>query len=241
MAYYSLKHGVGRGQRNDSMDVIVVQVLLKKHLYNVKTDGVYTEDLQTSIDTFQKEVEKLIIQTGTVTPGSNTLRQLELALGEPYELNSNKLLLAAEILEVIKPMGVRFYCNAQPNKKMTINSGRRTTASQASAMYIKLAQGDNIVALYVNKTAAKEIADAYAAGVKAKQSAAEITSAINAKLDNQVSRGVYISNHLSAKAFDVKSINLTASQQALVAKIGKEYCRTVIKETKPPHFHLELH
>jgi hypothetical protein len=241
MAYYSLKNGVGRGQRNDSMDVHVVQVLLTKHQYTVKTDGVYTEELQTKIEAFQTEIEKMLIATGTVTAGSNTLRRLELALGEPYELASNNLVLGVDILDVVKPMGVRFYCNAKPNKTMVITSGRRTTASQADAMYTKLTLGDDILKLYKNKKAAKEVVDAYNAAVQEKLGVAQTKAAIKSTLDTQVAGGVYISSHLNAKAFDIRSRDLSGAQKTVFSTIGNEYCRKVILEGKPPHFHLEIH
>lgn len=241
MAYYSLKHGVGKNQRNDSMDVLVVQVLLNKHQYKVKSDGVYSEELQTNIEKFQTEVEKLLIATGTVTPGSATLGRLEMALGEPYELANANLVLSVDIIDVIKPLGVRFYCNAVPNKTMVVTSGRRTTASQADAMYTKLTLGDDIVGLYRNKTAAKQIVDAYSKAVKEKLSANDTKAAIQTALDTQVAAGTYISSHLNAKAFDIRSRDLSGAQKTTFSKIGNEYCRKVILEGKPPHFHLEIH
>ncbi len=241
MAYYSIKYGVGRNQRNDSMDVLVVQVLLNKHQYKVKTDGLHSEELQQNIEKFQTEVEKMIIATGTVTAGSATLSRLEMALGESYEISGSNIILAVDIIDVIKPMGVRFYCNAVPNKKMVVTSGRRTTTSQADAMYTKLTLGDNIVGLYKNKTAAQQVADAYAQAVKDKLGVAATKAAIKSVLDTQVAAGTYISSHLNAKAFDIRSRDLSAGQKTMMTKIGNEFCRKVILEAKPPHFHLEIH
>jgi len=240
MAYYSLKNGVGKNQRNDSMDVLVVQVLLNKHQYKVKTDGLYTEDLQTSIESFQTEVEKMLIATGTVIGGSATLSRLEMALGEPYELAEPNLIMSADIIDVIKPMGVRFYCNAVPNKTMVVTSGRRTTVSQADAMYKKLKLGDDILGLYKNKTAAQQVLDSYNQSVKDKLGEQATKNAIQATLDKQVAAGTYISNHLNAKAFDIRSRDLSGAQKTVFTKIGNEYCRKVILEGKPPHFHLEI-
>jgi hypothetical protein len=241
MPYYSLKNGVGKNQRNDSMDVLVVQVLLNKHLYKVKTDGVYTEDLQANIEKFQTEIEKMLIPSGTVTAGSATLSRLEMALGEPYQLAEQNLVMSTDIIDVIKPMGVRFYCNAVPNKTMVVTSGRRTTVSQADAMYKKLKLGDDILGLYKNKTAAKQVLDTYNQAVKDKLGEQATKNAIQATLDTQVAAGTYISNHLNAKAFDIRSRDLSGAQKAVFTKIGNEYCRKVIQEGKPPHFHLEIY
>ncbi len=240
MAYYSIRNGVGKGQKNDSMDVKVVQVLLSKHLYKVKTDGVYSEDLQTGIESFQKEIEKMLVATGTVTAGCTTLTRLESALPAAYEIADTDIVLGDDIISVIRPMGVRFYCNASPNKVMVITSGRRSTAAQADAMYTKLNLKDDLLKLYKNKTAAQEVINAYNKAVKDKLSVAETKAAIQSTLDAQVAKGTYISNHLNAKAFDVRSRDLSGAQKTVFTKIGNEYCRKVINEGKPPHFHLEI-
>ncbi|HEV8158399.1 MAG TPA: LysM peptidoglycan-binding domain-containing protein, partial [Pyrinomonadaceae bacterium] len=119
----------------------------------------------------------------------------------------------------------------------TVTSGTRTAHSQAQAMYTKLQLGDNL-SVYRNKTALGEVKTAYNQARAAGKSPGEVVDAMSRVIENQTNRGVYISRHLRGGATDVsvRGLNEAAFRQAL-AKAG---ITDYVRETKPPHFHIQF-
>mgnify|MGYP000116621815 CR=1 FL=1 len=126
-------------------------------------------------------------------------------------------------------------------KHLTITSGSRDASRQAKAMYKMLRLGGDIVRLYRNKEAAREIKETYDERRASRRSGGEIVEAIYATLKRQIDRGVFISAHLRAGAVDVRNRDMSAAEKkafaAAVAEIGGV---SLLEETTPPHFHLEV-
>jgi peptidoglycan hydrolase-like protein with peptidoglycan-binding domain len=122
---------------------------------------------------------------------------------------------------------------------LRITDGTRTAQDQAERIYDKILANDT--GIYRNQTALAEIRRAYDAGVRTHRSRAQIVNEMAAVIQDQMGRGVYISRHLRAGAVDVSVRNMTARDERAfresVAAVGGV---TVLRETRPPHFHLQF-
>jgi len=126
-------------------------------------------------------------------------------------------------------------------KTLVITSGTRDPAQQAKAMYKMLRLGADIVRLYRNKAAAREIKQAYDAGRAARKSAEQIVADMYELIRGQVAREVFISAHLRAGAVDVRNRGMSAAaKKALIACAAEVQGVYLLEETKPPHFHLQI-
>jgi len=157
-------------------------------------------------------------------------------MAEHYSLKSG-VTLDTEIEKKVKKIADKYFNLTK--KDIVITSGTRSSSSQASAMYGKTSGGDKLV-VYKDQTSAKEILNAYDAGVKAKKSKAEIIADIKDEIDEQIKNGNYISKHLKKGAVDVRSRNMSESDKTNFKKAAAGVASTVILETTPPHFHLQF-
>ncbi|MEO6589341.1 MAG: peptidoglycan-binding protein, partial [Pyrinomonadaceae bacterium] len=151
--------------------------------------------------------------------------------GENYTVLSNILMTKSLQKKVEKVANLYF---AAKNTKLVVTSGYRPPERQAPAMFDKIVnEGEGTVRkLYKNKVAINEIITSYTANKKDREKAiAAMTDTIN----KQVSRGVFISNHLLSNAVDIRK---TANAAALSNAVIKAGGRVVIESN---HFHLELH
>lgn len=124
-------------------------------------------------------------------------------------------------------------------KTLVVTSGTRDPHDQAEAVYDKLQGGDDIVRLYKHKEAALELKTAYDRH-RAKGRAATI-AAMEKTIRSQIGRGIYISSHLRAGAADIRSNDMTPMErrhfvEGALATKGV----SVLYETIPPHFHVQL-
>ncbi|MGH2532328.1 MAG: hypothetical protein ACRDJW_08460 [Thermomicrobiales bacterium] len=184
------------------------------------------------------EVQRFRI-VGMTSAGTVLARQSAPAAGttKHYTLQSG-VTLSAAVEKKVAEIADDYY--ADRKKDIVVTSGTRTASSQASAMYTKLEAGDDIVKLYKNKTAVKEIKKAYDDGKAAKKSRTEIVDAMTAVIETQIKAGTYISKHLRAGAVDVRSKDMTADDKKAFRKAAKGKATKVILETKPPHWHLQF-
>ena len=60
------------------------------------------------------------------------------------------------------------------------------------------------------------------------------------EIDKQIGKGVYLSKHLKKGAVDVRIRDMTSSEKEAFKKAVKDVADSVILETIPPHFHLQL-
>lgn len=128
-------------------------------------------------------------------------------------------------------------------KKLVVTGGTRTPARQAKLMIDKLRHGEDIVALYENKVAARAIRDAYLEGKDKKLSDKALVRTVRKVIEAQMARGVFISQHLQSGAADVRSRDMApADVIAFKAAVKAEPGVLLVdeRETAAPHFHLGL-
>ena len=125
------------------------------------------------------------------------------------------------------------------NKEIVLTDGVRTAQDQAAQVYAKILAHD--LTIYTNQKAAREIKAAYDLAVSAGKSKSEVIKAMADVIGKQVKSKIYLSKHLTGKAFDVRSKDMTAHQKQtfkqVVQTIGGV---TMLEEGKPPHFHIQL-
>jgi hypothetical protein len=131
---------------------------------------------------------------------------------------------------------------AATGQRLVVTSGTRSAASQAKAMYDKLAGGDDVYGLYANKTAVSAIIKAYDDGVQAGSSAKDIKAAMTDVINQQMASGTFISRHLLGGAVDVRITNMNASQRAAFQKAVRDQgsFSGPDEEGIPPHWHMQL-
>jgi hypothetical protein len=122
---------------------------------------------------------------------------------------------------------------------LVVTSGTRDPLRQAQAMYKMLRLGADILELYRNKAAAREVKQAFDAN--AAKPPEDAIGAIHAVLEAQIDRGVFISAHLRAGAVDIRNRTMSAAERRAFVKAVEEVgSTTLLEETKPPHYHLQL-
>jgi hypothetical protein len=126
-------------------------------------------------------------------------------------------------------------------KHLTVTSGTRDAARQAKAMYKMMRLGGDIVRLYRNKDAAREIKDAHDAARSAGKPEGGVVGAMHAVIQGQIERGVYISAHLRAGAVDIRNRDMSAAEKkAFLAATAEAGGVRLLEETTPPHYHLQV-
>jgi len=125
------------------------------------------------------------------------------------------------------------------NKDIVVTSAKRTAVSQASALYVRFSKGGNVND-YVKQTEAKAVKKAYDDAVKAKKDKAAIIKAMEQELANQIKQGKYLSSHLSSKALDVRSKDMSAAEKKAFLKACKAVASKCLVEGAPQHFHLQF-
>jgi len=124
-------------------------------------------------------------------------------------------------------------------QKIVITDGSRTAAQQAVQVFNKILAHD--LTIYLNHKAANEIKVAFDLAQSAGKSKAETLKAMTAVIESQMKRKIFISRHLTGRAFDVRNQDMTARQQSIFKQVAQSVGGvTVLQEGKPPHFHIQL-
>lgn len=124
-------------------------------------------------------------------------------------------------------------------KDIVLTDGIRTALAQAVQVHAKILAHD--LTIYINQKAAQEIKIAYDLAVSAGKPKAEVLKAMANVIENQMKNKVFISKHLTGKAFDVRSKDMTATQKKVFKQVVQSIGgMTMIEEGKPPHFHIQL-
>lgn len=146
--------------------------------------------------------------------------------------------LSPEVKAKLGEISERYY--KATKRTLLITSGNRSPREQAEAMYGKLRAGDRLW-VYRDQRSVGPIRDAYDTGRKRRWKKARIIAAMTDHIAGQVARGVYISRHLRAHAFDVRCYDLTRKQKAAFRAAADAVGGVrVIEERRPPHFHCEV-
>lgn len=157
------------------------------------------------------------------------------------EIRARDMRLRASSIGRLERVAARYH--AATRARLVVTGGYRSPRRQAELMASKLADGEDIAALYAEKGAAAEIRDAYLAGVERKQPRSQLVEIVLGVIDAQIARGVFVSLHLQGRAADVRSRGMTAAQiDALKSAIEAEPGTVMVDERdgESPHFHLKL-
>jgi hypothetical protein len=157
--------------------------------------------------------------------------------GKHYSIEPG-ITLTADAESVVWDIASAYY--AATSKELVVTSGTRTAASQADAMYVKLEIGDDVVKLYGGGASVKAIKKAYDDGKKAGDDKTKIVDAMTKVIEGQMAKGVYISKHLKAGAIDIRSRDMSAKEKKAFRKAAKGKVKSILLETKPPHWHLQM-
>ena len=122
---------------------------------------------------------------------------------------------------------------------LVVTSGTRDAASQARAMYTRLKLGADLLQIYRNKAAVLEIKQAYQR--KSGKAPEEVVAAMQAVIERQIERGVFISAHLRSDAADIRDRTMSAAERRSFIESAREVSGVVIlEESKPAHYHLQM-
>lgn len=156
-------------------------------------------------------------------------------VGKPTKANRNSA-HAVEIDKRLRTLKV-VYSKRTGGGKLHITSLRRTPARQAKAMHKNLTTYGirHVERTYRRKAAVREIIAAYKPNRRRPQKAVrEMTKVI----ENQIRRGVFISNHLLGHAVDIRSRGRNGARLRILREIARSIGAKVLVEKN--HFHLEL-
>ncbi|MGK4008779.1 hypothetical protein WMF31_39605 [Sorangium sp. So ce1036] len=133
----------------------------------------------------------------------------------------------------------RGYARRTRGEHLVITSGTRDANRQARAMFTKLKLGEDLLQLYRNKAAAREITRAYQAN--ARKPPEQVVEAMEAVIRDQIDRGIYISAHLRKGAVDVRNRTMSSREKRAFLESAAEVGGVrVIAEATPPHYHLQI-
>jgi|ERR1700686_770324 len=154
-----------------------------------------------------------------------------------FTMKSSAVILSPAVDKKINEIADAFFNLTK--KKIVITDGTRTAAQQAVQVYKKILAHD--LTIYTNHKAANEIKAAFDLAQSQGKTETEIIQAMTKVIENQMKGKVFISRHLTGKAFDVRNTDMNAKQQnsfkQVVQMVGGA---TVLPEGKPPHFHIQL-
>lgn len=125
------------------------------------------------------------------------------------------------------------------NKKIVITDGTRTPQQQAVQVFNKILAHD--LGIYINHKAANEIKAAFDLARSQGKSKTDVLKAMSAVIEKQVANKVFLSRHLTGRAFDVRNKDMTPKQQNIFKQVIQTIGgMTLLPEGKPPHFHVQL-
>lgn len=154
-----------------------------------------------------------------------------------YTKKSSAVILTPALETKIEEIANAFFNIA--NRDIVITDGVRTAHAQAVQVYAKILSND--LTIYVNQKAAKEIKVAYDVAVNAGKPKADVIKAMAQVIQTQIDNKVYLSKHLTGRAFDVRNKGMTPKHKNTFKQVVQTVGGTsMIEEFKPPHFHLQL-
>lgn len=147
------------------------------------------------------------------------------------------VVLSHRVAQKLAPIAEHYH--RRTGKTLVVTSGTRDPQSQAEAVFDKLQAGDDIVRLYRHKQAAQELRAAYDRH-RGRGRQAAITAMAHT-IKSQIGRGIFISSHLRAGAADIRSTDMTAlDRRHFVEGALSTKGVSVLYESIPPHFHIQL-
>jgi hypothetical protein len=145
--------------------------------------------------------------------------------------------LSGEAAAKVEALDRAFYKKTAAH--LVVTSGTRGAIHQAKAMYKMIRLGADVLELYKNKGAVREIKQACdrAAGKPPE----DVIAAMHAIIQAQLDRGVFVSAHLRAGAVDIRNRTMSqAERRAFVKAVEEVGGVTLLEESRPPHYHLQI-
>lgn len=159
--------------------------------------------------------------------------------GERRYVLLNGITLAPAVEQKVAAIADAYF--RRTGKELVVTSGTRDPARQAEAMLDLFRHGADVLGLYRDKAAVREILTAYEAGRAAGLSSEAMVAAIEHVIRAQVERGVFISAHLREGAVDIRNRDMTsAEKRAFLDGVEEVGGVLALEETRPPHFHLQI-
>lgn len=154
-----------------------------------------------------------------------------------YSLKSPDVLLSADARMKLTQIADRYY--ERTKKSITVTSGTRSTTKQAVAMYDMLKNKPTDYSNYINKKAAGEIRQAYDDGITAGKAKDQIIADMSQVIERQMAAGTYVSRHLRAGAFDIRTSDMsTEDRQEFMAAVKDVLGKDPLQEQD--HFHVQF-
>lgn len=144
--------------------------------------------------------------------------------------------VTTELEDKIKSISNDFF--EVTGKPIVVTDGLREPDDQASAMFNKLENGENLNSLYKNHDAVNEIVNVYNEGKNNGVSDSQIKENITNTINQQIDDNILISKHLSEQAFDVRSRDMTEEQRTAFEQAVEKYGGKVIVEGD--HLHVQF-
>lgn len=141
-----------------------------------------------------------------------------------------------DIQDKIKSISDAF--NEKTGNDLVITDGMREPADQSKAMYNKLESGEDLTLLYKNKEAVNQVIEQYNLGKEEGKNSDQILENMTKTIQQQVDEDIFISKHLSDKAFDVRNSTMNEQQKESFMKAVEEKGGTVVVEGD--HFHVQF-
>lgn len=149
------------------------------------------------------------------------------------------VILSTKVEEKLSAIGEKY--QRRTSKTFIVTSGIRDPDSQAELIFGKLSLGEDLLKLYKDKSAVLELKEVFDDGRKAKRSRAGIVTQLATMIRSQMKRGIFISAHLKAGAADIRSTSMTpADKRAFIEAARDVGGLSIMLESTPPHFHLQL-
>ncbi|MDO8434197.1 MAG: peptidoglycan-binding domain-containing protein [Candidatus Binatus sp.] len=200
------------------------QFLDSRGFYDGSIDGDFGEETEEATEVYQKE--SWLKVTGIVDPAT-----IERAIRDGFSPPSDSsrrphytieadIELTSEARSFMENLAERYYL--ETGMDLTVTSGTRTARSQAEAMYTNMRNGQDPRNLYSNYEAADEIWTAYNHQQTTGASRYDAVDAITRVIEGQVSRGVLISQHLRARAVDVRNRTMTSEQRDTFERLARD-------------------
>ena len=191
------------------------QFLASRRLYSRPTNGVFDDATEAATLAYQHGAR--VAETGVVDRATLERARfdgfglpVDTGSGEHYTL-SGPVELSNRGRSVLTRIADEYY--TRTCGRLEITSGTRTPTGQAQAMWENISHNRSTRVQYRNRRAYDEIYNAYLQASRSGANERDTVEAMTRVIEQQVSRGEYVSRHLQGEAVDVRSRTMTPLQK----------------------------
>ena len=235
--------GSGRSNLHGSEIAAWQRFLSRKGIYGGPISGDYDSQTRDATKKFQQKVG--CDSDGIVGPEivDRARRQgFVVPSGSPdgnhFRLDNSQIQLPPDLREVVREIAYHYWL--WTGEDFTVISGARDSRGQADAMFHNWKVGQNPFAVYRDTQRLEEILDAYNEGLDSGESDEQIIERMAAVIEKWRRQGIYISNHLTGRAFDVSYRGMNTEQRAAFREAVKEVLGDLDKAMPPERGHLHV-